>query len=194
MKISKKILSAVTAAAVVLTLTACNGDTTPQNPLDIIISGITSSSAISSGSSGTSSENTSSSTSTTSEPQIDVDFIPEAPASDFEYEYNDILGGIEITKYVGDKEVVRIPAKINGESVTSIGKDAFVGCTGLTSITIPNSVKKIGMFAFSGCTGLKNVIIPNSVTEIGEYAFSRCTAEITYKGKIYTPENYSELY
>ena len=71
----RKILSAVTAAAMALTLTACNGDTTPQNPLDIINSGITSSSANSSGSS----ENTSSSTSTTPEPQIDVDFIPEAP-------------------------------------------------------------------------------------------------------------------
>ena len=43
--------------------------------------------------------------------------------------------------------------------MTSIGKGAFNGCTGLTSITIPNSVINIGDYAFSGCTGLTSVIV-----------------------------------
>ena len=60
-------------------------------------------------------------------------------------------------------------------SVTSIGKSAFDNCTGLTSITIPNSVTSIGEFAFSGCTGLTSITIPNSVTSIGEFAFGDCT-------------------
>ena len=42
-------------------------------------------------------------------------------------------------------------------SVTSIGDNAFFGCTGLTSITIPNSVTSIGDDAFFGCTGLTKV-------------------------------------
>jgi hypothetical protein len=60
-------------------------------------------------------------------------------------------------------------------SVTSIGVDAFNGCTGLTSVTIPASVTSIGVFAFSGCTGLTSVTIPASVTSIGDYAFYGCT-------------------
>ena len=60
-------------------------------------------------------------------------------------------------------------------SVTSIGSSAFSGCTGLTSIEIPNSVTSIGGSAFSGCTGLTSIEIPNSVTSIGKWAFSNCS-------------------
>ncbi len=60
-------------------------------------------------------------------------------------------------------------------SVTSIGGGAFYGCSGLTSVTIPNSVTSIGNSAFSYCSGLTSIIIPNSVTSIGNYAFSGCS-------------------
>lgn len=61
-------------------------------------------------------------------------------------------------------------------TVKSIGERAFVECTGLTGITIPNSVITIGDEAFGGCTGLTgNLIIPNSVTTIGDGAFAGCT-------------------
>ncbi len=59
-------------------------------------------------------------------------------------------------------------------SVTGIGESAFVGCYRLTSVTIPNSVTSIGEQAFSGCTGLTSITIPNSVTGIGEGAFDGC--------------------
>ena len=60
-------------------------------------------------------------------------------------------------------------------SVTSIGKSTFEGCSGLTSVTIGNSVTSIGMGAFSDCSGLTSVTIGNSVTSIGDFVFSECT-------------------
>ena len=62
-----------------------------------------------------------------------------------------------------------------GDSVTSIGSYAFRGCSGLTSVTIPDSVTSIGSAAFYGCSGLTSVIIPDSVTSIGDYAFYGCS-------------------
>lgn len=59
-------------------------------------------------------------------------------------------------------------------SVTSIGSSAFERCTGLTSITIPNSVTWIGSKAFSFCTGLSSITIPNNVTKNGIQAFTGC--------------------
>ena len=59
--------------------------------------------------------------------------------------------------------------------MTSIGSDAFVGCRGLTSINLPNSVTSIGDNAFLSCTSLTSIEIPNSVTSIGGRAFSNCS-------------------
>ena len=52
---------------------------------------------------------------------------------------------------------------------------AFYKCSGLTSVTIGNSVTSIGSDAFSGCSGLTSLSIGNSVTSIGDYAFSGCS-------------------
>jgi len=62
-----------------------------------------------------------------------------------------------------------------GNSVTSIGSFAFYGCTGLKSVTIGNSVTTIGWYAFHNCTGLTSVTIPNSVTHIEDWAFHNCS-------------------
>ena len=71
---------------------------------------------------------------------------------------------------------VDIPAKINGKSVTSIGRDAFSYCYSLRSVTIPNSVTRIDWCAFYWCTGLTSITIPSGVTSIDHYAFENCTS------------------
>ena len=75
-----------------------------------------------------------------------------------------------------DNVVVPESVDYNGNTypVTSIGSYAFSDCSGLTSVTIPNSVTSIGYFAFNGCSGLTSVTIPQSVTYIGDYAFQSC--------------------
>ena len=60
--------------------------------------------------------------------------------------------------------------------MTSIGYAAFSGCSGLTSVAIPNSVTSIESFAFDGCSGLTSVTIGNSVTSIGRDAFYGCSS------------------
>ncbi|MDD6526336.1 MAG: leucine-rich repeat protein [Oscillospiraceae bacterium] len=70
---------------------------------------------------------------------------------------------------------VTIPSKLGGYPVTGIGDSAFEECSGLASVTIPDSVTSIGKEAFCGCTGLKSVTIGKGVTSIGDYAFSECS-------------------
>ena len=76
--------------------------------------------------------------------------------------------------YLGEVAELTLPSDYNGGNYV-IGNDAFLGCTGLTSIEIPNSVTSIRGSAFSGCTGLTSIEIPNSVTSIRGSAFSGCT-------------------
>ena len=61
-----------------------------------------------------------------------------------------------------------------GNSVTSIGGSAFAYCSGLTSVTIGNSVTSIGGSAFAYCSGLTSTTIPNSVTIIKDHVFESC--------------------
>ena len=83
-------------------------------------------------------------------------------------------------KYTGD---ITIPETVtyNGTTynVTYIDDQAFSDCSGLTSITIPNSVKSIEKYAFRFCSALTSIIIPNSVISIGTGAFYYCSGLIT---------------
>ena len=80
-------------------------------------------------------------------------------------------------EYTGN---VIIPQAVNFNGtnypVTSIGYCAFEDCSGLTSITIPNSVTSIREYAFFDCSSLTSVIIPNSVTRIGSDAYHGCSS------------------
>ena len=86
-------------------------------------------------------------------------------------ELYDIDGGIAISPDpVGS---LSIPETIYSCPVTTIGDGAFYGCSGLTSVTIPNNVTTIGSSAFAE-TGLTSVSIWGTVTSIGQDAFYGC--------------------
>lgn len=99
-----------------------------------------------------------------------------------------------ITKYKGNGGEVVIPATINGQAITSIGKEAFKGsavtavtvpagvttldygafqdCSKLTSVTLPDSLLSLGYGCFMSCTSLTTITLPESLNAIGNYAFS----------------------
>lgn len=60
------------------------------------------------------------------------------------------------------------------QTVTEIGERAFEGCSSLTSVSSLDSVKSFGNYAFAGCSALTAVTIPQELTAIGTGAFAGC--------------------
>lgn len=79
-------------------------------------------------------------------------------------------GSAELTAYADTYSTAKIPSKINGFNVTSIGRLAFFGSP-VKTVTIPSTVTEIGEWAFEGCDNLKSVNVPPTVNRIGEGAF-----------------------
>ncbi len=77
-------------------------------------------------------------------------------------------------------ELIKVPCGFEGPSyiipdgVTSLGKNAFLGCGNLESVTIAESVTLIDDYAFALCSGLTSITLPEGVTSIGVYAFTGC--------------------
>ena len=99
-------------------------------------------------------------------------FAAPAPESDFEYGVNKDTA--TITKYKGAGGTVEIPATLGGYPVTGIKMQAFIECTSLKSVSMPESMTWIGDSAFAGCTGLEQVEISPNLTTIGPNSFYSC--------------------
>lgn len=116
-------------------------------------------------------------------------------------------GTIKITSYktehTYDDEVLRMPAEIDGKTVTVIGESAFKNVDKIIEFKIPytlvkiekeafagsaiviadlansKSLKEIGDNAFKGCESLAKIELPDSLEKIGSGAFSS-TAALKY--------------
>ena len=85
------------------------------------------------------------------------------------------ISGLTIIKYGSFNRCSGLTSVTIGNSVDIIASYAFYNCSGLTSVTIPDSVTTIGGYLFAYCSGLTSVTIPDSMTSIGDYAFYNCT-------------------
>ena len=94
---------------------------------------------------------------------------------------------IAIPSTIDDKPVTRLDDKVCAynesikivelpETITEIGREAFVECTNLKTINIPSSVTSIGARCFDLCSSLTEIYIPDNTETIGYYAFYGCTA------------------
>lgn len=106
---------------------------------------------------------------------------------DFEYQIVDD-SEITITGYTGGSSDLTIPSVINGLPITSIGQRAFLNCSSLQSVSLPDSLKKIEREAFWG-TRLVEIDIPDSVTYLGRWAFCSSTLKkVGYPASLQTAD------
>lgn len=97
---------------------------------------------------------------------------PETSADDFTTQLVD--GGIMITRYTGEEEIVIIPSKIDNEPVVVIGNNCFANNQTLKAVKIGDFVLDINANSFVNCFNLEIFISGNSVKKIGDYALSYC--------------------
>ena len=83
---------------------------------------------------------------------------------------------VTITGYDGLNSKLTVPELIEGYPVTSIGDRAFLNCTVLTDIVMPNSIRSIGSAALYGCSSLKSIILSSCLNNIGDSAFAGCSS------------------
>ncbi len=75
-------------------------------------------------------------------------------------------------------------------SIRSIGVGAFLDCSNLMEITLPENLTAIRATAFAN-TGLTEITLPKNLTFIGYHAFAECVSltEITLPGNLTTIEH-----
>lgn len=101
--------------------------------------------------------------------------------------YEHVRGDVYVGASYGGKKILGIGegafagmVNITGvhlvKGLIAIEKDAFSGCTGLTEMTVPNTVTYIGEGAFADCENLETLVLKEGLIEIGARAFANCTS------------------
>ncbi len=101
-------------------------------------------------------------------------------SGDYTYSVNADGKTATITGYTGAAEVLEIPSKLDGYTITAIGDRAFFGTRKLDSVTISGTVKTIGESAFEDCSALRTIDLEEGVTTIGARAFYCSFAKWVY--------------
>lgn len=109
------------------------------------------------------------------------DFRVQAPSG--QYVYYSIVGGNAVKvvnpdwdNYSQPSGMLTIPATVENNGTTyqvrSIDAEAFIYCTNLTGVIIPEGVTSIGRMAFFNCTSLDSIVLPSTLEVLGTQAFN----------------------
>lgn len=80
----------------------------------------------------------------------------------------------------GREGAYTIPSSVHDKKIDQIWTSGFEGASGLTGITIPDSIGRLGTAAFEG-TGLTHVTIPDTVRQVDPAVFQNCTKLVSVK-------------
>lgn len=83
---------------------------------------------------------------------------------------------------------VSIPDTIEGLPVTWLGEKAFIGCSQITKLTIPEGVIVIDVKCFFNCWNIQEFVLPSTLKAFGYQAFRTCRSmeSITFPSQIKT--------
>ena len=96
----------------------------------------------------------------------------------YEPQYNDAYA---LQSYpAGRQGAYTIPSEVNGKEIDQIWTSGFEGAASLTDITIPASIGRLGTAAFES-TGLTHVTIPDTVKQVDPAVFQNCTKLVSVK-------------
>ena len=110
---------------------------------------------------------------------------------DYQYFINE-NGTVTIARYLGYDTEIAVPSVIDGRKVTVIGQSAFQNRSVLTKVVIPNGIISVEKDAFMDCTSLKNLDIPESVESLKTpfgFCYSLKSINVSPDNKHYTSED-----
>lgn len=144
----------------------------------------------------------------------ELDISKLKPTSEAEFLVRDgVL--VKFYNFSGDIKNVIIPSSVNGQEITKIPADVFIGEEFLEGIVIPDTVTEIEDGAFCNCvnlsqvvlssglktipkstfynTAIENVEIPEGVESIGKFAFGECKSlqQVTLPDSLKTIEAFA---
>lgn len=99
-----------------------------------------------------------------------------------------------VTGYKGTSTDITVSNTYKGIPVTTIGDNAFEGCSALKSVTIPESITKIGSSAFRGCSSLESITLPfvgdslKTSSDTYQYPLGYIFGEVNYDGATKTTQ------
>lgn len=90
------------------------------------------------------------------------------------YEFDEENKTASVTGIDGTSSHITIPEKTGVYTVEKIAPFAFMNCTFIKHIVLPETIKEISTQAFTNCTSLEELSLPSELKSIGYNAFGNC--------------------